>query len=83
MTPSKRITIPASVRQYVFERDLFQCQSCGLDQKLDPTTKLTIDHIIPLATGGSNDMSNLQTLCQRCNQKKSHHYDDRFRQRFS
>ena len=83
MTPSKRITIPASVRQYVFERDRFQCQSCGLDQKLDPTAKLTIDHIIPLATGGSNDMSNLQTLCQRCNQKKSHHYDDRFRQRFS
>ena len=29
MTPSKRITIPSSVRQYVFERDRFQCQGCG------------------------------------------------------
>ncbi|WP_437174282.1 HNH endonuclease [Crocosphaera sp.] len=28
-------------------------------------------------------MSNLQTLCQTCNQQKKHHFDSRFRRRFT
>ena len=42
---SKRISFPKEVREYVFQRDNHQCQSCG------KTAKLSIDHIIPLATG--------------------------------
>lgn len=30
-----------------------------------------IDHIFPLALGGSNDLVNLQLLCETCNLKKS------------
>ena len=67
MNKTPRIQIPTEVRKYVFKRDSFQCQSCG---KTDLETNLNIDHIIPLARGGSNDISNLQTLCQTCNQKK-------------
>ena len=29
-----------------------------------------IDHIVPLARGGTNDLVNLQLLCAECNQKK-------------
>ena len=37
---------------------------------------LTIDHKIPLTRGGTDDLSNLQCLCQSCNQIKSGVRDD-------
>lgn len=61
-------------------RDRYQCQSCG---KTHLETNLTIDHIIALARGGSNDISNLQTLCLTCNQQKQHHFDPRFHRNYS
>lgn len=75
-----RIKIPPEVRKYVFERDRHQCQSCG---KTCNETELTIDHIIALALGGTNDISNLQTLCRLCNSQKKDHLDPRFRRHFS
>ena len=29
-----------------------------------------VDHAIPVARGGSNDMENLDLICPRCNQEK-------------
>lgn len=75
-----RIIIPLSVRKYVYQRNNYQCQSCG---KTNQETQLNIDHIIPLAKGGSNDISNLQTLCKQCNQSKKHYFDSRFKRYFS
>lgn len=80
MSKTPRIRIPPAVKQYVFERDRYQCQSCG---KTQLEAELTIDHIIPLARGGQNDISNLQTLCRGCNLKKKHHLDPRFQRHFS
>jgi 5-methylcytosine-specific restriction endonuclease McrA len=80
MSKTPRIPIPPAVRKYVFERDSYHCQSCG---QTHGEADLTIDHIIALAAGGSNDLSNLQTLCCRCNQQKKHHFDPRFRRRYS
>jgi len=31
---------------------------------------LTVDHVIPLSKGGTNDADNLQPLCLPCNVKK-------------
>ncbi|MEG3439436.1 HNH endonuclease [Pannus brasiliensis CCIBt3594] len=80
MAKTPRIPIPSSVRDYVYRRDNYQCQSCG---KRETDTGLSIDHIIPLAIGGSNDISNLQTLCLSCNSRKKHHLDPRFKRYFA
>lgn len=52
----------------VIERDNFQCQACGV--YLSGGRDTHVDHIIPLRDGGSEDMSNKQTLCAPCNQAK-------------
>lgn len=57
----KPISIKA--RLSVYKRDGFQCVKCGGND-------LTIDHIIPIAKGGTNADNNLQTLCRSCNSKK-------------
>jgi 5-methylcytosine-specific restriction endonuclease McrA len=80
MSKTPRIIIPPEVKKYVFERNKYQCQSCG---KTNLETKLHIDHIIPLARGGSNDISNLQTLCSKCNLQKKDRLDRRFQRYFS
>ncbi|AFY34748.1 HNH endonuclease [Calothrix sp. PCC 7507] len=79
MNKTPRIRIPPEVRKYVFERDKYQCQSCG---KTTTEIDLTIDHIIPLSRSGQNDISNLQTLCCTCNQQKTDNIDPRFRRHF-
>lgn len=77
---TRRIKIPDEVRKYVFTRNNYQCQSCGTTYQ---ESQLNIDHIIPLAKGGSNDISNLQCLCSTCNQSKKDKLDSRFRRNFS
>lgn len=40
------------------------CLCCGV---IGP---LSVDHVVPLAHGGSNDIGNIQPLCKSCNQRK-------------
>ena len=51
-------------RAAVIARDGEFCAMCGTRRNL------TLDHVVPLALGGSNRISNLQLLCLRCNQLK-------------
>jgi hypothetical protein len=64
---SKRKKISKKTRFEVFKRDLFTCKYCG---KKAPDCVLEVDHIKPVAKGGSNDMLNLITACADCNRGK-------------
>lgn len=44
----------------------YQCAVCRSDIK----RSYHVDHILPLARGGSNDKTNLQVLCPTCNNQK-------------
>ena len=66
------------MREFVMERDNWECQNCGMSNEqhiLAFNRQLTIDHIdgkgryskIP-----NNDPDNLQVLCLRCHGKKDH-----------
>lgn len=65
---SKRKTISKTVRFEIFKRDKFTCQYCG---KSAPDVTLEIDHIVPVAKGGTNDIMNLITACRDCNRGKT------------
>ena len=63
--------IPAATRVDVLRRDNHRCVYCGVSAK---KAELEIDHIIPFSKGGSNAISNLQTLCSVCNKGKSNRF---------
>lgn len=48
-----------------------RCLKCGRDD-----VKLTPDHVIPVAKGGSSDISNIQPLCGACNSSKGGRHQD-------
>ena len=62
-----RRKLTAVTRLRVLQRDGFRCVLCGHSPATDRRIRLHLDHIQPLARGGSNALSNLQTLCQECN----------------
>lgn len=59
--------IPLSIRVSILHRDSYKCVFCGRNSK---QVELEVDHIVPFSKGGSNDPSNLQTLCFDCNRGK-------------
>ena len=64
-------TLPRSERDAVLRRDHQTCRQCGARQ--EDGVRLEVDHIVPVARGGTNDPYNLQTLCRACNQTKRDH----------
>lgn len=60
--------IPARVRDEVFVRDDCRCTYVGPDGKCCGSTHVVqIDHVMPVARGGSASIDNLRLLCARHN----------------
>lgn len=66
----QRKLMTPKLRKYIIERDNHTCKYCGNSTKKEPNLLLEVDHIIPLAKGGTTVEENLQTLCWKCNRSK-------------
>jgi len=69
--------ISGTIRYEVLKRAKFRCELCGISAK---EKALEVDHIIPRNKGGSDDISNLQSLCYSCNSMKRDKDDTDFRE---
>lgn len=67
-----RVHIPEWAKRAVFFRDRGMCAACNKDLSgvISINEVEHYDHIIPLAVGGINDVTNLQLMCGACNLKK-------------
>lgn len=54
------------LKEQIHLRDNYTCQHCGI-----VTLELECDHILNKAQGGTDDESNLQSLCRPCHTKKT------------
>lgn len=63
-----RKSLSKSLRFEVFKRDSFTCQYCG---RKAPEVLLEVDHIEPIAKGGTDNVLNLVASCKDCNSGKS------------
>ena len=63
-TPPNRQATPHRISRTVWDRDDWTCQHCGTHRDL------TVDHVVPVSKGGTDDLDNLQTLCGTCNSRK-------------
>ena len=57
--------ISLAVRQEVMKAHGAACLKCGSPDDI------TMDHVLPIVMGGTNEACNLQPLCYTCNQAKA------------
>jgi hypothetical protein len=63
-----REIVNAKTRNSIFDRDNGKCAYCQGQILYDESWH--IDHIVPVAKGGTNELSNLTLSCVACNLKK-------------
>jgi hypothetical protein len=61
---------PTWAIQAVVSGDRGLCAQCGVSITAELRAPKHIDHIVALANGGTNDLSNMQLLCDACNLDK-------------
>lgn len=62
------MAVTKRIRYEVLKRDNHTCRYCGASA---PDATLTVDHVTPVALGGSDDPSNLVAACRDCNYGKA------------
>ena len=62
------MAVSRRLRFEILRRDGHTCRYCGASA---PDAKLTVDHVLPVALGGSDEPENLTTACTDCNAGKS------------
>ena len=83
VAPTKRITFSEQLRRKISAKQRHLCMYCGVALLRLNRNRRHIDHKIPVEHGGSNEESNLQALCNKCNSTKGVQTDEEFRERYS
>ena len=73
-----------SLRLKIYERDMGICSCCGDETRFfnssydhpfrDGPKAGSVDHIIPVSKGGTNEESNLRWMCRACNCSRGNRY---------
>jgi 5-methylcytosine-specific restriction endonuclease McrA len=66
-TPDNPRQIPARIQDEVFVRDQGQCTFEGSHARCGSAHTLQLDHVLPVALGGTGDADNLRLLCAKHN----------------
>lgn len=64
----KRKSVSRELRAAIWNKSQGRCYYCGL--KTNPFENFAIDHLVPVADGGTNDPQNLVPACAACNGAK-------------
>lgn len=67
---SSRSKISETVQALVRERGRYLCEYCHASEKWQ-YVRFTVDHVVPLSLGGTNDLENLAIACFHCNRRKT------------
>ena len=67
---SRRRRIPPETQRLVRQRANERCEYCHTSERWQ-YVRFTVDHIVPLAQGGSDTPDNLALACFHCNRRKS------------
>lgn len=62
------MSVTKRLRYEILRRDNHTCRYCGGQA---PDAALTVDHVTPVALGGTDDPTNLVAACRDCNSGKS------------
>lgn len=59
------------LREQVLQRDKYLCQCQECKERFVPLEANEVDHIIPLARGGTDSMDNLRAINADCHKRKT------------
>lgn len=74
--PARVQKLSLGLRYEILRRDRFRCVMCGRSPAATPGIELHVDHIVHRARGGSNQASNLRSLCNQCNLGRGTKHDE-------
>ena len=66
----------------LFDLQSGKCPYCKAKLHKTKRNSFHVDHVMPLSKGGSNNVSNIQLLCPRCNLSKHNKLPEEYAQRF-
>lgn len=73
----KRRQLTKAQRREIYQKTNGHCAYCGCELEYE---RMAVDHVIPLAHGGADEMDNMLPSCRSCNHYKDTRTLEHFRE---